>query len=138
MMNCWDVSYPEVARELAVAGAEIIFMPIWGGNETLCRARAIENQVPLVISGYDIRSAIYDARGEPAALAPNWRKRIWLPVCRLVEVNLSVRRVEMRALSTQRKRRTPQPFLAAAFEVIGVKGFEPSTSWSRTKRSKPS
>ena len=101
MMICWDVSYPEVARELAVAGAEIIFMPIWGGNETLCRARAIENQVPLVISGYDIRSAIYDAAGEPVAQAPstdttiiyaeidlnqpmnwkwhgNWRSRIWL------------------------------------------------------------
>jgi predicted amidohydrolase len=101
MMICWDVSYPEVARELAARGAEIILMPIWGGNETLCKARAIENQVPLVISSYDLRSAIYDQAGEAMAIAKdtsscvvyadlnlaesmdwkwsgNWRDRIWL------------------------------------------------------------
>ena len=104
MMICWDVSYPEIARELSARGAEIIFMPIWGGNETLCKARAIENQVPLVISSYDMRSAIYDQAGDAKAIAPNvaakgsgvvyadldlasamswewtgnWRDRIWL------------------------------------------------------------
>jgi predicted amidohydrolase len=95
------VSYPEVARGLAAGGAEIIFMPIWGGNETLCRARAIENQIPLVISSYDLRSAIYDQAGEPKAQAKDassgivvadvdlaetmnwkwtghWRDRIWI------------------------------------------------------------
>ncbi|MEA2736315.1 MAG: hypothetical protein QOE14_2766, partial [Humisphaera sp.] len=101
MMICWDVAYPEIARELTARGAEIILMPIWGGNETLCRARAIENQVPLVISSYDLRSAIYDQSGEAKAIAKdtsscvvyaelnlaepmnwkwtgNWRDRIWL------------------------------------------------------------
>jgi predicted amidohydrolase len=104
MMICWDVAYPEIARELSARGAEIIFMPIWGGNETLCKARAIENQVPLVISSYDMPSAIYDQAGEAKAIAPsvaskgscvvyadldlagtmnwqwtgNWRDRIWL------------------------------------------------------------
>lgn len=101
MMICWDVSYPEIARELANRGAEIIFMPIWGGNETLCKARAIENQIPLVISSYDLRSAVYDQAGEAKAQAKdasscvvyaelnlaepmnwkwtgNWRSRIWL------------------------------------------------------------
>lgn len=69
MMICWDLHYPEVARELAAAGAEVIFMPIWGGNETLARARAIENQLYLVASGYDFRTAIYDRTGEPIELA---------------------------------------------------------------------
>jgi len=102
MMICWDVAYPEVARELAASGAEIILMPIWGGNETLCRARAIENQIPLVTSSYDLKSAIYDQAGEAKAQAKemaksevvyadlnlaepmnwkwsgNWRSRIWL------------------------------------------------------------
>jgi predicted amidohydrolase len=101
MMICWDVSYPEIARELAARGAEMILMPIWGGNETLCRARAIENQIPLVISSYDLRSAIYDPAGEPMAIAADtsscvvyadlnlaetmdwewtghWRDRIWV------------------------------------------------------------
>ena len=100
MMICWDVSYPEVARELAARGAEMILMPIWGGNETLAKARAIENQVYVVASGYDFRTAIYDRAGEPIARSPDksgviyadldlnermlwpwlgdWRSRIWL------------------------------------------------------------
>jgi predicted amidohydrolase len=100
MMICWDVSYPEVARELSARGAEMIFMPIWGGNETLARARAIENQVYVVASGYDFRTAIYDKAGEVMARAGetseviyreidlnerlmwpwlgDWRSRIWL------------------------------------------------------------
>ena len=67
MMICWDVHFPEVARELASRGAEVILMPIWGGNETLARARAIENQIYLVASGYDFPSAIYDQAGEAIA-----------------------------------------------------------------------
>lgn len=100
MMICWDVSYPEVARELSARGAEMILMPIWGGNETLARARAIENQVYVVASGYDFRTAIYDKAGEVLAKAGDkteviygefdlnermlwpwlgdWRSRIWL------------------------------------------------------------
>lgn len=99
MMICWDVHFPEVARSLAARGAEVILLPIWGGNETLAKARAIENQVFLLASGYDFRSAIYDRRGEPIAQAEkdpqvlvvevdlaekvywpwlgNWRTRIW-------------------------------------------------------------
>ena len=42
-------------------------MPIWGGNETLARARAIENQVYLVASGYDFKTTIYDKAGQPLA-----------------------------------------------------------------------
>ena len=38
-------------------------MPIWGGNETLAKARAIENQVYLVASGYDFRTADLRPRG---------------------------------------------------------------------------
>ena len=52
MMICWDVHFPEVARNLSAAGAEIIAMPIWGGDPTLARARAIENQVYIVSSTY--------------------------------------------------------------------------------------
>ena len=99
MMICWDLHYPEVARELAARGAEVILMPIWGGNETLARARAIENQIYLVASGYDFKTAILDQAGDPLAettddpgvlvaevdlngrrLWPwlgDWRSRIW-------------------------------------------------------------
>ena len=99
MMICWDVHFPEIARALAAQGADIILLPIWGGNETLAQARAIENQVFLLASGYDFRSAIYDRRGQAIARAEkesqvlvvevdlaekvywpwlgNWRTRIW-------------------------------------------------------------
>ena len=99
MMICWDVHFPEVARELAARGAEVVLMPIWGGNETLARARAIENQVYLVASGYDFQTAIYDRAGQrtattskdPAVIVADvdlnerllwpwlgdWRARIW-------------------------------------------------------------
>jgi predicted amidohydrolase len=67
LMICWDVHFPEVARELAAQGAEVILMPIWGGHEVLARARAIENQLYLVASGYDFTTAIYSKSGEPLA-----------------------------------------------------------------------
>lgn len=67
LMICWDSSYPEVARSLASRGAEVIFLPIWGGEETLVQARAVENQVHVVASGYDFRSGIFDRRGRRIA-----------------------------------------------------------------------
>ena len=69
IMICWDNQYVEPARALAVQGAEIIFLPIWGGNAVLTRARAIENQVYVVSSGYDIGSTIYDTWGNLLAEA---------------------------------------------------------------------
>jgi predicted amidohydrolase len=99
MMICWDLHFPEVARELAARGAEVILLPIWGGNETLARARAIENQLYVVASGYDFRTRIYGKDGKPLATAAkdpevlvtevdlndrllwpwlgDWRARIW-------------------------------------------------------------
>jgi predicted amidohydrolase len=67
LMICWDSSYPEVARALAAGGAEVILMPIAGGVEALVQARAIENQVHLVASGYDFRTGIFDRKGERIA-----------------------------------------------------------------------
>jgi predicted amidohydrolase len=64
IMICWDVTFPEPARALAQQGAEVIFLPIWGGDLTLAKARAIENQVYLVSSTYDMITAIFDLEGE--------------------------------------------------------------------------
>ena len=46
-------------------------MPIWGGDETLAKARAIENKVFLVASGYDHPTYIMDPDGEMLAAAKN-------------------------------------------------------------------
>ena len=64
MMICWDVTFPEAARTLAFQGAEIIFLPIWGGHLILAKARALENQVYLVSSTYDMKTAVFDQEGE--------------------------------------------------------------------------
>jgi predicted amidohydrolase len=74
MLICWDVHFPEVARELANRGAEVLALPIWGGNPLLARARAVENQVFLVTSTYTtredwMRSGVIDYRGDWIALA---------------------------------------------------------------------
>ena len=62
-MICWDVTYPEAARALAQQGAEVIFLPIWGGNLALAKARAIENQVYVVSSTYDMITGVIDLEG---------------------------------------------------------------------------
>jgi len=69
MMICWDVQYVEPAQRMALKGAEIILLPIWGGNETLMKARAIENHVFLVSCGYDVPSWIIDPDGKVLAEA---------------------------------------------------------------------
>jgi len=64
MMICWDAQFADPARALALRGAEIVFVPIWGGNQTLGKARAIENQIFVVTSGYDYPTYIMDPQGE--------------------------------------------------------------------------
>lgn len=64
LMICWDVTFPEPARALAQKGAEIIFLPIWGGDVILTKARAIENQVYVVSSTYDMITAVFDQEGK--------------------------------------------------------------------------
>ncbi|MGH9325794.1 MAG: carbon-nitrogen hydrolase family protein [Terriglobia bacterium] len=70
MMICYDVFFADPARALALQGAEIILMPIWGGPELLGKARALENQVFLVASGYDYPTCILDREGKTLAEAP--------------------------------------------------------------------
>ena len=63
------MQFPEPARALALRGADLILLPIWGGNETLARARAIENHVFLVTSSYDMKTFIVDPTGAVLAEA---------------------------------------------------------------------
>lgn len=68
MMICFDVHMPEVARGLAANGAEIVAMPVMGGDPNLAKARCIENQIYLVTSSYSIsddwmQSGVWDLSG---------------------------------------------------------------------------
>ncbi len=78
MMICYDVFFPEVARELSRRGAEVIALPIWGGNPRLAAARCAENGVFLVSSTYTnheynwMKSAIWNREGDRLATADEW------------------------------------------------------------------
>jgi predicted amidohydrolase len=86
MLICHDASFPEAARELALKGAELILMPIWGGREALVRARAIENGIYLATSGYDYPSEIISPTGEVLAAVP-----VGKPGVAVAEIDLSQR-----------------------------------------------
>ena len=64
LMICWDLQFPEPWRALGLQGAELILLPIWGGSETLLRARAIENHAFIVSSSYDMKSCVVAPDGE--------------------------------------------------------------------------
>jgi predicted amidohydrolase len=64
LLVCWDVQFPEPWRALGLQGAELILLPIWGGNETLLRARAIENHAFVVSSSYDMISCVVAPNGD--------------------------------------------------------------------------
>jgi predicted amidohydrolase len=78
MMVCYDGFFPEVARELANRGAEVIAWPVWGCNVLLAKARACENHVYVVSSTYMATkdnwmiSAVFDTTGKPIAQANEW------------------------------------------------------------------
>ncbi len=91
MMVCYDVFFPEVARKLAMNGAEVIAMPIWGGNPLLAQARACENHVYLVTSTYTsheddwMKTGIWDREGRLVKQADEWGSVV------VQEVNLNQR-----------------------------------------------
>ncbi|HVK57612.1 MAG TPA: carbon-nitrogen hydrolase family protein, partial [Candidatus Kapabacteria bacterium] len=69
LIICWDVQFPEPSRAMARKGAEVLLLPIWGGNETLAKARAIENHIFLVSSSYDMKTFVVDPEGKVLAEA---------------------------------------------------------------------
>ena len=69
LLICWDVQFPEPARAMALQGAELILLPIWGGSEVLAKARAIENSIFLISSSYDMKTFIVNPAGDVLAEA---------------------------------------------------------------------
>ena len=78
MMICYDINFPEVARCLALNGAELLFHPTMGydmpgqceGNGLMrVRMRAIDNFVPVVVSTCGSDTVIVDSDGTVLAMA---------------------------------------------------------------------
>jgi predicted amidohydrolase len=77
MLICYDLVFPETARCLALAGADMIFFPTMGGAAVgdddiglqALRVRAAENQVYLVVAFRGSGSMIISPRGKIIAQA---------------------------------------------------------------------
>jgi len=70
IQTCYDNFFPEVSRILALKGAEIILLPIWGDPrengytwDIVARARAIDNSVFFVASIYGRANLIISPNG---------------------------------------------------------------------------
>ncbi|MBK7439718.1 MAG: carbon-nitrogen hydrolase family protein [Saprospiraceae bacterium] len=70
ILICWDYAFPEVARAMALQGAEILFCPIAGDDrgpdmwKVISRSRAVDNAVYFVNAIYDGHSMIINPAGE--------------------------------------------------------------------------
>ena len=71
LLICQDTAFPEPAREAAIRGAEMLLVPIWGGKPDVVHARAIEQSVYVVASGYDYLSEVVDPLGNVLDTADN-------------------------------------------------------------------
>jgi hypothetical protein len=77
MLICYDLVFPETARSLALAGADMIFFPTMGGAAVgdddiglqALRVRAAENHVYLVVAFRGSGSMIISPRGKIIARA---------------------------------------------------------------------
>lgn len=97
LMTCYDLRFPELARELVARGAEVLVVSAaWVAGErkvdhwrTLLRARAIENTVYVVASGqpgprYSGHSMVVDPYGDVVAEAASGEEVITAQLSRAV------------------------------------------------------
>ena len=96
---CYDLRFPEFIRKIALAGAEIIFIPAaWSlkrltPRQILTKARAIENQIFVVFANSSGKSEIINPLGE--SLAESARGEEILSA----EINLSDRAEVIRTMN---------------------------------------
>ena len=96
---CYDLRFPEFIRKIALAGAEIIFIPAaWSlkrltPRQILTKARAIENQIFVAFANSSGKSEIINPLGE--SLAESGRGEEILSA----EINLSDRAEIIRTMN---------------------------------------
>ena len=66
IMICYDGWFPEVARMLALKGAELVLCPNQNYYPDVCIARSADNAVWVAVSSLDGPAGIWDSGGAPA------------------------------------------------------------------------
>jgi predicted amidohydrolase len=102
IMICYDVFFAEPAKELALQGAEVVAMPIWGGNEWLAKARSIEGRFVLVSSGYDHPTYVQNVLGDRLSEAASNGSVAYAEL----DLNVSVREKFLGDMKARRMRET--------------------------------
>ncbi|HEV8130984.1 MAG TPA: carbon-nitrogen hydrolase family protein [Acidobacteriota bacterium] len=73
LLICHDTAFPEPPRIMGLKGAEIVFVPIWGGDVTTMQARAAENGYYWVTAGFDLPSMIISP--DRKILSSTWKNQ---------------------------------------------------------------
>lgn len=75
MLVCWDMQYPEAARELSLGGADIIALPTWGWENIYGLCRAYENSVYVAAAmGIPcLKNGLWDSN-DPSCIVDNMGK----------------------------------------------------------------
>lgn len=133
LMTCYDVRFPELARLLALAGADAIVLPAaWAKGpskefhwETLVSARALDNTLYMVACGEAGpncigRSMIVDPLGIPIAQALDGPEMITASITkeRLAHVRKHLPVLEHRRFEIDSINRTPGPIVVPSTKPI--------------------
>ena len=70
MLVCWDMQFPEAARELALAGADLIACPTYGWENIYGLSRAYENSVYIAAGMCTYKHGLY-AENDPSCIVDN-------------------------------------------------------------------
>lgn len=70
MLICWDMQFPEAARELALGGADLICCPTLGWENIYGLSRAYENGVTIAAAMANMKSA-YTGYCDPSCIVDN-------------------------------------------------------------------
>ncbi|MBE6645835.1 MAG: carbon-nitrogen hydrolase family protein [Ruminococcaceae bacterium] len=73
MLVCWDMQFPEAARELALADADLIACPTYGWENIYGLSRAYENSVYIATGMCTYRHGLW-AENDPSCIVDNMGK----------------------------------------------------------------
>lgn len=73
MLVCWDMQFPEAARELALSDVDLIACPTYGWENVYGLARAYENSVYIAVGMCTYKKGLYE-ENDPSCIVDNMGK----------------------------------------------------------------
>ena len=117
MLVCWDMQFPEAARELALANADIIACPTYGWENIYGLSRAYENSIYIAAGMCTYRRGLYD-ENDPSCIVDTMGKI--LAVCERDSEGIAIAEIDIK------KEPAPQ---------YGSQKYYPSHSMRKTRFS---